>query len=57
VLNKEVNAALAHPKTKARFGDLGGTVLPGSPVDFGKQIAMETEKCGQVVKFSGARPG
>jgi len=54
-LNKEINAALADPKMKARFADLGGTVLPGSPADFGKLIADETEKWGKVVKFSGAK--
>jgi tripartite-type tricarboxylate transporter receptor subunit TctC len=56
-LNKEINAALADPKMKARFADLGGTVLPGSPADFGKLIADETEKWGKVVKFAGIRPG
>ena len=35
-LNKDINAALANPKLQARFADLGGTVLPGSPADFGK---------------------
>jgi hypothetical protein len=40
---------------KARLADLGGTVLPGSPADFGKLIAEETEKWGKVVKFSGAK--
>jgi len=42
-LNKEINAALADPKMKARLADLGGTVLPGSPADFGKLIAEDTE--------------
>ncbi len=46
-LNKEINAALADPKIKARLADLGGTVLAGSPADFGKLIADETEKMGQ----------
>jgi tripartite-type tricarboxylate transporter receptor subunit TctC len=55
-LNKEINAGLADPKMKARLADLGGTVLAGSPADFGKLIAEETEKWGKVVKFSGARP-
>ena len=55
-LNKEINAGLADPKIKARLADLGGTVLPGSPADFGKLIADETEKWGKVVKFSGAKP-
>ena len=54
-LNKEINAALADPKMKARFADLGGTVLPGSPAVFGKLIADETEKWGKVVKFAGLK--
>jgi tripartite-type tricarboxylate transporter receptor subunit TctC len=54
-LNKEINAALADPNMKARLADLGGTVLAGSPADFGKLIAKETEKWGKVVKFSGAK--
>jgi tripartite-type tricarboxylate transporter receptor subunit TctC len=54
-LNKEINAALADPKMKTRFADLGGTVLPGSPADFGKLIADETEKWGKVVKFAGLK--
>ena len=49
-LNKEINAALADPKMKARLADLGGTVLAGSPADFGKLIAEETEKWGKVVR-------
>jgi tripartite-type tricarboxylate transporter receptor subunit TctC len=55
-LNSEINAALADPKIKARLLDLGGTVLPGSPADFRKLIADETEKWAKVVKFSGAKP-
>jgi tripartite-type tricarboxylate transporter receptor subunit TctC len=55
-LNKEINAGLADPKIKARVADMGGTVLAGSPADFGKFIAHETEKWGKVVKFSGAKP-
>jgi tripartite-type tricarboxylate transporter receptor subunit TctC len=54
-LNGEINAALADPKMKARLADLGGTPLLGSPADFGKLIAEETEKWGKVVKFSGAK--
>jgi tripartite-type tricarboxylate transporter receptor subunit TctC len=55
-LNKEINAALADPKMKARLADLGGTVLAGSPADLSKLIAEQTEKWGKVVKFSGAKP-
>jgi hypothetical protein len=40
---------------KARLVDLGGTVLTGSPADFGKLIAEETEKLGEVVKFAGIK--
>ena len=54
-LNKAVNAALADPKMKARLADFGGTVMPGSPADFGKLIAEETEKWGKVVKFAGIK--
>ena len=55
-LNKEINAGLADPKMKARFADLGGTVVAGSPAEFGKLIFDETEKWAKVVKFSGAKP-
>jgi tripartite-type tricarboxylate transporter receptor subunit TctC len=54
-LNNEINAALADPNMKARLADLGGTVLAGSSADFGKLIAEETEKWGEVIKFSGAK--
>jgi tripartite-type tricarboxylate transporter receptor subunit TctC len=49
-LNAEINAALADPGIKARFADLGGTVLPGSPDDFGKLVRDETEKWGKVIR-------
>ena len=55
-LNKEINAALADPKLKARLADLGGTALSGSPADFGKLIADETEKWAKVIKFAGIKP-
>jgi len=55
-LNAETNAGLADPKIKARLADLGGTPLAGSPADFGKFIADETEKWGKVVKFAGIKP-
>jgi tripartite-type tricarboxylate transporter receptor subunit TctC len=54
-LNMEINAGLANPKLTARFADLGGTPLPGTPADFGKLIAAETEKWGKVVKFAGIK--
>ena len=54
-LNKEINAALADPNMKTRLTDLGGTVLAGSPADFGRLIAEETEKWGKVVKFTGIK--
>jgi tripartite-type tricarboxylate transporter receptor subunit TctC len=49
-LNKEINAALADPKMKARLADLGGDVLAHSPADFGKFLADETEKWGTVIR-------
>jgi tripartite-type tricarboxylate transporter receptor subunit TctC len=55
-LNKEINAGLADPKIKVRLASLGGTVLAGSPADFGKLIADETEKWGKVIKFAGIKP-
>ena len=54
-LNKEVNAALIDPKIKVRLADLGGVALPGSPAEFGKLIADETDKWGKVVKFTGIK--
>ena len=56
-LNQAISAALADPKNKARLAEQGGTVLSGSPADFGKLIAEETEKWGKVVKFAGIKPG
>jgi hypothetical protein len=49
-LNKEINAALADPKMKARLAELGATALPSSPADFGKLLADETEKWGKVIR-------
>jgi tripartite-type tricarboxylate transporter receptor subunit TctC len=54
-LNKEVNAALADPKTKARLADLGSTVLGGSPSDFGRLIADETEKWSRVIRAANIK--
>jgi tripartite-type tricarboxylate transporter receptor subunit TctC len=55
-LNREINAALADPKLKARLAELGGAALPGSPADFGKLIAEETEKWGKVVRAANIKP-
>src|SRR6516164_3305792 len=55
-LNMEINAGLADSKLRAQLADLGGTVIPGSPADFGKLVAEEIEKWGKVVRFSGAKP-
>jgi tripartite-type tricarboxylate transporter receptor subunit TctC len=54
-LNKEINAALADPRMKARIADLGVAALAGSPADFEKFIATETDKWAKVVRFSGAK--
>jgi tripartite-type tricarboxylate transporter receptor subunit TctC len=55
-LNREINAALADPKLKARLADVGGDVLALSPVDFGKLIADETEKWGKVIRAANIKP-
>jgi len=55
-LNKEINAALTDPKVKARLTDIAGMLLGGSPADFGKLIADETEKWAKVIKFAGIKP-
>jgi len=49
-LNKEINAAIAEPKMKARIADLGAEVLAGSPADLGKRIVADTEKWGKVIR-------
>jgi tripartite-type tricarboxylate transporter receptor subunit TctC len=54
-LNREINAGLADSKLKARLADLSGTPLPGTPVDFGKLIADDTEKWAKVIKFAGIK--
>jgi len=55
LLNKEINAAMADPKFKQRVADLGGTSPGGSPADFAKFLADETEKWAKVVKFAGIK--
>jgi tripartite-type tricarboxylate transporter receptor subunit TctC len=54
-LNKEINAAFADPQFKAHLVELGSAVLPGSPADFGKFLANETEKWAKVVKFANIK--
>jgi tripartite-type tricarboxylate transporter receptor subunit TctC len=54
-LNTEINAAVNEPKLKARLQDLGGMVITGSPSDFGKLTADETDKWAKVIKFSGVK--
>jgi tripartite-type tricarboxylate transporter receptor subunit TctC len=55
-LNKEINSAFADPRMKARFADIGGEALAGSPSEFGMFITEETEKWAKVVKFAGMKP-
>jgi tripartite-type tricarboxylate transporter receptor subunit TctC len=55
-LNAAINAALADPAIKTRLADLGGTTLPGTPADFGKLIAGETEKWAKVIRAENIKP-
>jgi len=55
-LNSVINAGLANPTINARLAELSGSVLPGSPADFGKLIAEETEKWAKVIKSAGIKP-
>ena len=55
-LNEEINAGLADPNFKARIAGFGGMALVGTPADFGKLMAEETEKWGKVVKFAAMKP-
>jgi tripartite-type tricarboxylate transporter receptor subunit TctC len=55
-LNREINAGLADPKLRAQLADLGGMILAGSPADFGKLIADETEKWAKVIQSAGIKP-
>jgi tripartite-type tricarboxylate transporter receptor subunit TctC len=56
VLNKAINAGLVDPKVKARFADISTEEVIGSPADFGKVIADETEKWAKVIKFANIKP-
>jgi tripartite-type tricarboxylate transporter receptor subunit TctC len=55
-LNRQINVVLGDARVKARLADLGAAVLAGTPADFGRMLADETEKWGRVVKASGAKP-
>jgi tripartite-type tricarboxylate transporter receptor subunit TctC len=55
-LNKEINAGLADATLKKRFADLGSVAFPGSPADFGKLVADETDKWAKVIKFANIKP-
>jgi tripartite-type tricarboxylate transporter receptor subunit TctC len=56
-LNREINVTLADPRMKARIGELGGEVSSGSPAEFGKLIAADTEKWGKVIRAAGIKAG
>jgi tripartite-type tricarboxylate transporter receptor subunit TctC len=56
-LNSEIKTALDDPRVKARFAELGGMVLPGSPADFGKLIRDDTEKWAKVIEAANIKPG
>jgi len=55
-LNKEVNAGLADPGMKAKLAEMGGMALAGSPADFGKLVADETEKWAKVIRAANIKP-
>jgi tripartite-type tricarboxylate transporter receptor subunit TctC len=54
-LNKETNAALADPQMKARFADLGGESIEGSPSDFGRLLTADTDKWAKVIRAAGIK--
>src|SRR5262249_10986873 len=54
-LNSEINAALGDPKVQARFADVGGMVLPGTPADFSKLIRDDTEKWAKVIRAANIK--
>lgn len=55
-LNGAINASLAEPEIRKQLANQGGTILPGSPADFGSLLAQETSKWAQVVKYAGLKP-
>jgi tripartite-type tricarboxylate transporter receptor subunit TctC len=55
-LNAEINAGLADPRLKARLTELGSVPFPGSPSDFARHLAAETEKWGKVVRTASIKP-
>jgi tripartite-type tricarboxylate transporter receptor subunit TctC len=55
-LNREINAGLADAALTVRIAELGGVALPGSSGDFGKFVAAETKKWGDVIKFANIKP-
>jgi tripartite-type tricarboxylate transporter receptor subunit TctC len=55
-LNNKINAGLADPRIKTQLGDLGGTVLAGSPADFSAHVATETEKWAKVIRAANIKP-
>jgi tripartite-type tricarboxylate transporter receptor subunit TctC len=55
-LNREINAGLADAKLKAQLTELAATMIPGSPDDFGRLVADDTEKWRKVIKYSGVKP-
>jgi tripartite-type tricarboxylate transporter receptor subunit TctC len=56
LLNEQINVGLADPRLKARFAELGSTVIPGSPADFGSLVADETAKWAKVIRTSNIKP-
>ena len=51
-LNRAVNAVLSDPAFKTQLADMGGTPLPGTPAEFGRLIAAETEKMAKVIQVA-----
>jgi tripartite-type tricarboxylate transporter receptor subunit TctC len=56
-INREINAGLADPALRGKIDAFGGGIVASTPADFGKLLAVETEKWGKVVKFAGIKPG